>query len=492
MTHAAGVMIDKMHLRGDTRHKNALLHSLDSQSWLGEDDESIIFIQKIHVQGYWWELGQKLAQAANEFVSRANHYAAINPESDVIRFNNRAQLAAHLIINLLENKSTWYQASWLAQAGVKADPVELLVHQVFDIPDILHLLEQHRKLDYFFAACGVEGCYKIARALLSLGQPGGQQLDILLSRHESDSGPDNSIPLELSVTQQRWIVIYLSAGAARTPLPQTNTAVMLVIALLSLWKFQPQQLRSAELIARRFDAVRAVYTQLIAPHRDTGVITRRNQVDPVGIAPAAQTENFLTAKITIDKKLNPAGKIPVEEPLLPTAEIALPEQWLIQHCGFFFLLNYLRHSNLGEKIPATVSPWLWFAQLVRKLSAHWLLPVDENLQALLRNISQLTHGDEESSLIDTTSDDAADAPVLEFLRRKLTALDLWSPVWICMNARVTVEQAYIHIYLDQSAVRLDVRMAGLDVNPGWVPWLGRVIYFHYGNYPELVQPPVKL
>jgi hypothetical protein len=29
--------------------------------------------------------------------------------------------------------------------------------------------------------------------------------------------------------------------------------------------------------------------------------------------------------------------------------------------------------------------------------------------------------------------------------------------------------------------RLDVRirMAGLDINPGWVPWLGRVIQFHY-------------
>jgi hypothetical protein len=30
-----------------------------------------------------------------------------------------------------------------------------------------------------------------------------------------------------------------------------------------------------------------------------------------------------------------------------------------------------------------------------------------------------------------------------------------------------------------SAVRLPVRLAGLDINPGWVPWLGRVVTFHY-------------
>ena len=24
-----------------------------------------------------------------------------------------------------------------------------------------------------------------------------------------------------------------------------------------------------------------------------------------------------------------------------------------------------------------------------------------------------------------------------------------------------------------------VRLAGLDINPGWLPWLGRVVQFHY-------------
>ncbi len=38
-----------------------------------------------------------------------------------------------------------------------------------------------------------------------------------------------------------------------------------------------------------------------------------------------------------------------------------------------------------------------------------------------------------------------------------------------------------HFRLDQADVR--IRRAGLDFNPGWVPWLGRVVTFHYGEVP---------
>jgi hypothetical protein len=30
-----------------------------------------------------------------------------------------------------------------------------------------------------------------------------------------------------------------------------------------------------------------------------------------------------------------------------------------------------------------------------------------------------------------------------------------------------------------SQVDMTVRRAGLDLDPGWVPWLGRVVQFHY-------------
>jgi hypothetical protein len=36
--------------------------------------------------------------------------------------------------------------------------------------------------------------------------------------------------------------------------------------------------------------------------------------------------------------------------------------------------------------------------------------------------------------------------------------------------------------LDLTDIRL--RRSGLDLDPGWVPWLGRIVQFHYGVEPE--------
>jgi len=38
-----------------------------------------------------------------------------------------------------------------------------------------------------------------------------------------------------------------------------------------------------------------------------------------------------------------------------------------------------------------------------------------------------------------------------------------------------------HLDLEFATIEIDVelRLAGLDIDPGWVPWLGRVVAFHY-------------
>jgi hypothetical protein len=45
--------------------------------------------------------------------------------------------------------------------------------------------------------------------------------------------------------------------------------------------------------------------------------------------------------------------------------------------------------------------------------------------------------------------------------------------------RVSWTRTHIDMIFHLSQTDLDVRRAGLDINPGWVPWLGRVISFHY-------------
>jgi hypothetical protein len=56
---------------------------------------------------------------------------------------------------------------------------------------------------------------------------------------------------------------------------------------------------------------------------------------------------------------------------------------------------------------------------------------------------------------------------------------------ICRPGRVTSPLTHFEIYFDLGDADLRVRRMALDVDPGWVPWLGRVIHFEYLEGHEL-------
>jgi len=47
------------------------------------------------------------------------------------------------------------------------------------------------------------------------------------------------------------------------------------------------------------------------------------------------------------------------------------------------------------------------------------------------------------------------------------------------RGRLEVGPGRADLHLPADAIDIAVRRAGLDIDPGWVPWLGRVIRFHY-------------
>jgi hypothetical protein len=53
------------------------------------------------------------------------------------------------------------------------------------------------------------------------------------------------------------------------------------------------------------------------------------------------------------------------------------------------------------------------------------------------------------------------------------------PGWLLLT------RTHADMVFDLHAVDLRVRRAGLDLNPGWVPWLGRVVGFHFERLPWL-------
>lgn len=43
----------------------------------------------------------------------------------------------------------------------------------------------------------------------------------------------------------------------------------------------------------------------------------------------------------------------------------------------------------------------------------------------------------------------------------------------------TATRTHLEITMPQNSLEASIRKAGFDLNPGWLPWLGRVVTFHY-------------
>ena len=58
--------------------------------------------------------------------------------------------------------------------------------------------------------------------------------------------------------------------------------------------------------------------------------------------------------------------------------------------------------------------------------------------------------------------------------------DVWPPR-LMQPARLMANETHLDLDLLTPRVDIDIRRVGLDIDPGWVPWLGRIVTFHYPN-----------
>ena len=49
---------------------------------------------------------------------------------------------------------------------------------------------------------------------------------------------------------------------------------------------------------------------------------------------------------------------------------------------------------------------------------------------------------------------------------------------------LSITRTHVDVWLDPEQADMRIRRAGLDLDPGWVPWLGRVVCFHYDRDPR--------
>lgn len=70
-------------------------------------------------------------------------------------------------------------------------------------------------------------------------------------------------------------------------------------------------------------------------------------------------------------------------------------------------------------------------------------------------------------------------PALVALAAALCGPQLWSPALIAGPGRLRAGPTHLDFERPLAGVQLAVRRAGLDLDPGWLPWLGRVVAIRY-------------
>jgi hypothetical protein len=81
------------------------------------------------------------------------------------------------------------------------------------------------------------------------------------------------------------------------------------------------------------------------------------------------------------------------------------------------------------------------------------------------------------------------AAMLEGLERLYAEPGPW-PLPLAQPSVLRTTETHLDLHLATQAVDPAVRIAGLDLDPGWLPWLGRVVRFHYDAVPTYhARPP---
>jgi len=147
--------------------------------------------------------------------------------------------------------------------------------------------------------------------------------------------------------------------------------------------------------------------------------------------------------------------------------------------GLFFLIPVLEQIGISARLEA--DPRLFDVGLAARL----FVSVARRFGAPAEDAAFLALGGDR---LDASFEDPALGEEVERLVRELLLearrfcrrnLRLGLRDVVCRPGRIGSTRTHIDVVFDMEAADIRVRRAGLDLDPGWVPWLGRVVRCHY-------------
>ncbi len=486
------VVIQHMTLSGATHHREALLQSLDAQSWPGEDDEKLLVIRRIDVRGPWWKLSADAVAIARQMAASAVHISQPGAQTaDVVYFRHRAEQMVYFCLDLLRNTyQHWYWQTYIGSASTPTVMLRNLFQEnLFDLPDIFFQLNRAQCFPALIKMLGADNVRDIHRDLCTVTQ---------WNNPPAIASENRGLPQEhLSSEAQRIIAEWAATLVAIKRDTSDGGAVISLVALICAWKIYPHKLRDQGFSVRWEDWFRGcIYgdkksaDELYAPQQNTQL----DKADEDYIV-ANNLENYENGYDTnivghsqqiFPLDISPINTLPADTKLSPmllndyTEANALTDTHIYQtqYGGIFFLINALLLAKCTDDIQQSrVVPW----ELIQHMANMLGCGTDSGLTEFLEN--QLTMSEEEGALLPASH--LAEKLTPQVIYRFNQHLQ-WDADFFLLRARIEQRLPYINVYFHMSSIQLPLRVLGLDINPGWQPWLGQVIKYHYVTDPDLL------
>jgi len=147
-----------------------------------------------------------------------------------------------------------------------------------------------------------------------------------------------------------------------------------------------------------------------------------------------------------------------------------------QQGGIFYLLNFMSRNITQDYFKQSKAfellhgPWGCLYRLADLLNR----PADTALEQFIAYRMGLDNVLELETIADLPN-----AQQFQQYALKLYGAPVWNPQLLGIEAQIEYTSSHLNIHYPLHKVQLEVRRVGLDINPGWLPWLGQVVNFHY-------------
>lgn len=147
-----------------------------------------------------------------------------------------------------------------------------------------------------------------------------------------------------------------------------------------------------------------------------------------------------------------------------------------QQGGIFYLLNFMARENTQVLLKQyhayemLQGPWGCLYRIAKLLKLKEDLALEQfiayrmGLNSIedLQSIPALSHAEH-----------------YQHYAEKLYGPLVWNSQLLSIPAHIQYSVSHLDIHYPLQNVQVEVRRVGLDINPGWLSWLGQVVHFHY-------------